>query len=85
MPEPNWDEIYSLARRAEEIAADGKMDRDTWRDLLKKAAMASNGRPDPTSFLARYAKSDWTVELLEKNVDARRPPPDLGPHYLNRS
>jgi hypothetical protein len=73
MPEPNWDEIYSLASRAEEIAADGKMDRDTWRGLLKKAAMASNGRPDLTSFLARYAQSEWTVELREEERGRETP------------
>jgi hypothetical protein len=73
MPEPDWDEIYSLARRAEKIAADGQMDRDNWRDLLKKAAIASNGRPDLTSFLARYAQSEWTRELREEERGRETP------------
>jgi hypothetical protein len=73
MPEPNWDEIYSLARRAEETTAEGKMDHDTWRGLLQKAVVASNGRPDLTSFLARYAKSEWTRELREEERGRETP------------
>ncbi|HEV3201974.1 MAG TPA: hypothetical protein VGZ73_28950 [Bryobacteraceae bacterium] len=73
MTEPNWDEIYSLAKRAEEIAADGKMDRDTWRCLLQEAVIASNGRPDLTSFLAGYAKAEWTRELREEERGRKTP------------
>jgi hypothetical protein len=72
MPEPNWDRIYDIARRAEDIHGSGAMDRDTWRQLLAEASEAANGRPDLTSFLAPYAKGEWIRELrAEEESQAR--------------
>jgi hypothetical protein len=66
LPEPNWDEIRALAKRAEELQCAGLMDRDTWRKLLAEAFEAAKGNPDLTTFLAPYAKSDWVRELREE-------------------
>ena len=72
LPEPNWDEIRALAKRAEELHESGRMDRDTWRKLLSEAFEAAKGNPDLTDFLAPYAKSDWVRELREDEETDRR-------------
>jgi hypothetical protein len=66
MPEPNMDAIRDIAKRAEKTFESGSMDRTAWRALLAEACAASNGRPDLTSFLAPYAKSQWVHELREE-------------------
>jgi hypothetical protein len=72
LPEPNWDEIRTLANRAEQLHREGRMDRDTWRKLLSEAFEAAKGNPDLTSFLAPYAKSDWVRELRVEEKAGRR-------------
>ena len=72
LPEPNWDEIYALATRAEELHRAGRMDRDTWRNLLSEAFEAAKGNPDLTSFLSPYAESAWLQELRTEDLDPRR-------------
>ena len=63
MPEPNWEEIYRVAACAETAHKTGAMNRELWFSLMKEAIAASNGRPDLTSFLGKYAQSEWTEEL----------------------
>jgi hypothetical protein len=66
MPEPNWDDLYRLGGRAEAARKAGEMNRELWRSLMKEAIAASNGRPDLTAFLGKYAKSTWTEELRKE-------------------
>jgi hypothetical protein len=66
MPDANWDELYRLGGLAETAQKAGKMNRELWRSLMKEAIAASNGRPDLTEFLGKYARSAWTEELRKE-------------------
>jgi hypothetical protein len=70
--EPNWDEIYDIAKRAEQLHGAGRMDRETWMDLLNEAHAAANGNADVTDFLAKYAKPEWLRSLLEPETPRRK-------------
>jgi hypothetical protein len=72
MLDPNWGELYRLGSVAETAQRAGKMNRDLWHSLMKEAIAASNGRPDLTEFLGKYAQSAWTEELRkeEQNGEA---------------
>lgn len=72
MPQPDWNQIRDIARRAEEIQHSGKMDRETWRKLLSEAFLAANGRPDLTAFLSPYAESAWIQELRTEELNPLR-------------
>ena len=65
LPDPNWDEIRSLARESEKIYEAGKMDRETWRRLWAEAVDASNGFVDGPRFLFRYAEAAWIHEMFD--------------------
>jgi hypothetical protein len=72
LPEPDWDEIRAISKRAEELHKSGLMDRDTWRRLLAEAFQAAKGNPEFTSFLGAYAKGAWVHELREEEAEYRR-------------
>ena len=72
LPEPNWDEISAIAKRAEQLHNAGQMDRKTWRSLLDEAYKAAKGNSDVTDFLAPYAKSEWIQDLLAPETPGRR-------------
>jgi len=72
MPQPDWNRIRDIARRAEEIQRSGKMDRETWRELLSEAFLAARERPDLTSFLSTYAESAWIQELRKEELKPLR-------------
>jgi hypothetical protein len=72
LPEPNWDEISAIAKRAEKLNLAGQIDRETWMGLLDEAYAASQGNSDLTSFLAPYAKGEWVRDLLKSQPPTRR-------------
>ena len=72
LPEPNWDELDSIAKRADHLRDSGRMDRETWMALLDEAYTAAKGNGDLTEFLARYAKPDWLRALQEPETPRRK-------------
>jgi hypothetical protein len=72
LPEPNWDEICAIAKRAEQLHHAGRMDRETWMGLLNEADAAAKGNSDLTDFLAPYAESDWLRSLVEPEIPRRK-------------
>jgi hypothetical protein len=70
--EPNWDEIYAIAQRAELAYQSGQMDREAWMRLLDEAYAAARGNPDLTCFLSPYAKPEWVRDLLEPGSPRRK-------------
>jgi hypothetical protein len=72
LPEPDWDEIYAIAKRAEQLHRAGQMDREAWTGLLDEAYAASKGNSDLTDFLAPYARSEWVRDLLRPEAPRRK-------------
>jgi hypothetical protein len=72
LPEPDWDEIYAIAKRAEQLHLAGRMDREAWRGLFDEAYAAAKGNSDLTDFLAPYAKKEWVRDLLEPEAPRRK-------------
>jgi hypothetical protein len=62
--EPNWDKISEISQRAEASQDAGTLDYPAWRALFAEAETASNGLPDFTEFMFRFAGEGWIDRLF---------------------